>query len=154
MPRAATIVRFRSIIQFLPRRQTRHTSTSSVSVRHTTHDQFIDIWTFALSAVKQTGPPKILFKEKAFFVGDNLVANCTTTRSKPHPHITWLINGKKVKRNKSCWAWREARNQNARKEWKKVYIRSTSTTIQPAHTTESQERRLLTSTPEPVSWIS
>lgn len=51
-------------------------------------------------SVKQTGPPKILFKKKLFVVGENLIANCTTTRAKPHPHITWLINGKKVKRNK------------------------------------------------------
>ncbi|CRK92443.1 CLUMA_CG006010, isoform A [Clunio marinus] len=46
--------------------------------------------------VKQTGSPKILFKKKLFVVGENLIANCTTTRAKPHPHITWLINGKKV----------------------------------------------------------
>lgn len=54
--------------------------------------------------VKQTGPPKIMFKKKLFVVGENLIANCTTTRAKPHPHITWLINGKKVKRNKNCCA--------------------------------------------------
>jgi hypothetical protein len=47
--------------------------------------------------VKQTGPPKIMFKKKLFVVGENLIANCTTTRAKPHPHITWQINGKKVK---------------------------------------------------------
>lgn len=46
--------------------------------------------------VKQTGPPRILFKKKQFLVGENLIANCTTTRAKPHPHITWLINGIKV----------------------------------------------------------
>jgi hypothetical protein len=47
--------------------------------------------------VKQTGPPKIMFKKNLFVVGENLIANCTTTRAKPHPHITWQINGKKVK---------------------------------------------------------
>lgn len=48
------------------------------------------------SIVKQTGPPKIMFKKKLFVIGENLIANCSTTRAKPHPHITWLINGKKV----------------------------------------------------------
>ncbi|KAG5682634.1 hypothetical protein PVAND_011973 [Polypedilum vanderplanki] len=46
--------------------------------------------------VKQTGPPKIMFKKRLFVVGENLIANCTTTRAKPPPTITWLINGKKV----------------------------------------------------------
>lgn len=49
------------------------------------------------STVKQSGPPKIMFKKKLFVVGENLIANCSTTRAKPHPHITWLINGKKVR---------------------------------------------------------
>ncbi|CAG9802553.1 unnamed protein product [Chironomus riparius] len=46
--------------------------------------------------VKQSGPPKIMFKKRLFVVGENLIANCTTTRAKPPPTITWLINGKKV----------------------------------------------------------
>ena len=53
-----------------------------------------------------------MFKEKAFYVGDKLIANCTTTRSKPHPHITWLINGKKVKRNKNV-----EHEKKTRKAW-------------------------------------
>ncbi|CAO1392575.1 unnamed protein product [Diamesa serratosioi] len=44
----------------------------------------------------QIAPPNIVFKKRQFFVGENLVANCTTTRARPQPHITWLINGKKV----------------------------------------------------------
>ncbi|CAO1390958.1 unnamed protein product, partial [Diamesa tonsa] len=44
----------------------------------------------------QIAPPQIVFKKRQFFVGENLVANCTTTRARPQPHITWLINGKKV----------------------------------------------------------
>ncbi|XP_055699185.1 uncharacterized protein LOC129799383 [Phlebotomus papatasi] len=44
----------------------------------------------------QTGPPRISFSKRQFFIGENLVANCTTSKSRPAPHITWLINGKKV----------------------------------------------------------
>lgn len=47
--------------------------------------------------VKQTGPPKIMFKKRLFVVGEKLIANCTTSRAKPAPHITWLVNGEKVK---------------------------------------------------------
>lgn len=47
--------------------------------------------------MKQSGPPKIMFKKRLFVVGENLIANCTTTRAKPPPTITWLINGKKVR---------------------------------------------------------
>lgn len=47
-------------------------------------------------SVSQNGPPSIVFKKRQFYVGEKLIANCTTTRSKPVPHITWLINGKKV----------------------------------------------------------
>lgn len=67
-------------------------------------------------SVKQTGPPKILFKKKLFVVGENLIANCTTTRAKPHPHITWLINGIKVKRNSivSFMFYNEGRESKAR----------------------------------------
>lgn len=48
------------------------------------------------ATVKQTGAPKIMFKKRLFVVGEKLIANCTTTRARPAPHITWLINGKKV----------------------------------------------------------
>lgn len=44
----------------------------------------------------QTGPPKIQFSKRQFYIGENLVANCTTSKARPPPHITWLINGKKV----------------------------------------------------------
>lgn len=44
----------------------------------------------------QTGPPKIAFSKRQFYIGENLEANCTTSRARPQPHITWLINGKKV----------------------------------------------------------
>jgi CD80-like C2-set immunoglobulin domain len=53
------------------------------------------------STVKQNIQPKIYFKKQLFVVGENLIANCTTGRAKPHPHITWLINGKKVCESKS-----------------------------------------------------
>jgi len=52
----------------------------------------------AICAVKQTAAPKILFKQRVFVVGEYFIANCTTTRAKPVPHIQWLINGKKVKK--------------------------------------------------------
>lgn len=43
-----------------------------------------------------------MFKKRLFVVGENLIANCTTTKAKPPPTITWLINGKKV-RDKSFY---------------------------------------------------
>lgn len=47
-------------------------------------------------SVPQTSPPKISFSKRQFYIGENLVANCTTSKARPPPHITWLINGKKV----------------------------------------------------------
>ncbi|XP_055539015.1 uncharacterized protein LOC129726403 [Wyeomyia smithii] len=44
----------------------------------------------------QKGPPTIEFAKKQLYYGDMLVANCTTSRARPAPHITWLINGKQV----------------------------------------------------------
>lgn len=38
-----------------------------------------------------------MFKKRLFVVGEKLIANCTTSRAKPAPHITWLVNGEKVK---------------------------------------------------------
>jgi len=49
-------------------------------------------------AVPQTGPPTIRFRKRTpFAVGEKLFALCNTTRGRPAPHITWLINGKKVR---------------------------------------------------------
>lgn len=50
----------------------------------------------SLPTVPQNAPPTIVFRKRQFYVGEKLVANCTTSRSKPVPHIVWLINGKKV----------------------------------------------------------
>ncbi|XP_030370904.1 uncharacterized protein LOC115621400 [Scaptodrosophila lebanonensis] len=45
----------------------------------------------------QPGPPTIKFRKRMpFAVGERLFALCNTTRARPAPHITWLINGKKV----------------------------------------------------------
>uniref|UniRef100_A0A182FJH3 Ig-like domain-containing protein n=1 Tax=Anopheles albimanus TaxID=7167 RepID=A0A182FJH3_ANOAL len=44
----------------------------------------------------QKGPPTIEFAKKQLYYGDTLIANCTTSRARPSPHITWLINGKQV----------------------------------------------------------
>ena len=33
-------------------------------------------------------------------VGERLIANCTTSRAKPIPHITWLIDCKMVMEKK------------------------------------------------------
>ncbi|XP_049291832.1 uncharacterized protein LOC125768351 [Anopheles funestus] len=44
----------------------------------------------------QKGPPTIEFAKKQLYYGDMLIANCTTSRARPSPHITWLINGKQV----------------------------------------------------------
>nr|XP_040222830.1 uncharacterized protein LOC120949533 [Anopheles coluzzii]XP_040222839.1 uncharacterized protein LOC120949533 [Anopheles coluzzii]XP_040222847.1 uncharacterized protein LOC120949533 [Anopheles coluzzii] len=44
----------------------------------------------------QKGPPTIEFAKKQLYYGDMLIANCTTSRARPSPHITWLINGKPV----------------------------------------------------------
>ncbi|ALC46131.1 beat-VII [Drosophila busckii] len=45
----------------------------------------------------QTGPPTIKFRKRTpFAMGEKLFALCNTTRGRPAPHITWLINGKKL----------------------------------------------------------
>ncbi|XP_037943243.1 uncharacterized protein LOC119676088 [Teleopsis dalmanni] len=45
----------------------------------------------------QTAPPTIKFRKRTpFAIGERLFALCNTTRARPAPHITWLINGKKV----------------------------------------------------------
>lgn len=50
--------------------------------------------------VPQTGPPIIKFRKRMpFVIGEKLFALCNTTRAFPAPHITWLINGKKVSRH-------------------------------------------------------
>lgn len=55
------------------------------------------------STVPQTGPPTIKFRKRTpFAVGEKLFALCNTTRGRPAPHITWLINGKKV-RMRDIW---------------------------------------------------
>ncbi|XP_065075386.1 uncharacterized protein beat-VII [Ochlerotatus camptorhynchus] len=46
--------------------------------------------------LSQKGPPTIEFAKKQLYYGDMLKANCTTSKAKPAPHITWLINGKPV----------------------------------------------------------
>lgn len=51
---------------------------------------------FFVFLVQQMGPPKISFSKRQFMVGEKLLANCTTSKARPAPHITWLINGKKV----------------------------------------------------------
>lgn len=52
-----------------------------------------------LFAVPQTGPPVIALNRRKYTVGEKLEANCTTSKAHPAPHITWLINGKKVIQN-------------------------------------------------------
>lgn len=51
---------------------------------------------FDVFLAQQTGPPRITFSKRQFTVGEKLSANCTTSKAHPAPHITWLINGKKV----------------------------------------------------------
>lgn len=60
--------------------------------RHFTHPLVLSLF----CSVPQNAPPTIVFKKRQFYIGEKLVANCTTSRSKPVAHITWLINGKKV----------------------------------------------------------
>lgn len=65
----------------------------------TSHHSPHPSWNFSFFyffTVPQNAPPIIVFKKRQFYVGENLVANCSTSRSKPVPHIVWLINGKKV----------------------------------------------------------
>lgn len=50
-------------------------------------------------SVPQNAPPQIRFLKDQFYVGENLIANCSTSKARPAPHITWLINGKKVNFN-------------------------------------------------------
>ncbi|XP_058984630.1 uncharacterized protein LOC101889950 [Musca domestica] len=45
----------------------------------------------------QTGPPVIRFRKRSpVAIGERLMVLCNTTRARPPPHITWLINNKKV----------------------------------------------------------
>lgn len=50
-----------------------------------------------MQTVQQQGPPKISLKKRQYTIDEQLLANCTTYKSRPAPHITWLINGVKVK---------------------------------------------------------
>ncbi|KAG4077816.1 hypothetical protein HA402_013750 [Bradysia odoriphaga] len=45
--------------------------------------------------LQQIGPPKISFSKRQFAMGEKLLANCTTSKARPAPKITWLINGQK-----------------------------------------------------------
>lgn len=49
-----------------------------------------------INIVPQTEPPSIYFGKSQYYIGEKLTANCTTTKARPSPHITWLINGRKV----------------------------------------------------------
>ncbi|XP_023291038.2 uncharacterized protein LOC111674613 isoform X2 [Lucilia cuprina] len=54
-------------------------------------EQFMNVF------LPQTGPPVIRFRKRSpVAIGERLMALCNTTRARPAPHITWLINGKKV----------------------------------------------------------
>ncbi|KAL1494451.1 hypothetical protein ABEB36_010049 [Hypothenemus hampei] len=44
----------------------------------------------------QSDDPQITFRKDTYSIGEVLEANCTTSPSKPPPHITWLINDEKV----------------------------------------------------------
>lgn len=61
-------------------------------------EQIIDLLLFLFLFIKvpQTEPPSIYFGKSQYYIGEKLTANCTTTKARPSPHITWLINGKKV----------------------------------------------------------
>lgn len=46
---------------------------------------------------KQKDPPKIFVSiSNNRITGDELIANCTTSISRPPPHISWMINGIQV----------------------------------------------------------
>ncbi|XP_026466050.1 uncharacterized protein LOC113369678, partial [Ctenocephalides felis] len=46
--------------------------------------------------IPQSAAPRITFGAREYTVGELLEANCTSVPAHPPPHITWLINGKKV----------------------------------------------------------
>lgn len=102
MQQVCTSVKCHSSRQSSQKLQTRNKSTSFVSIDfHIILKCFSSLLTLSLSflllcSVPQNAPPTIVFKKRQFYIGEKLVANCTTSRSKPVPHITWLINGKKV----------------------------------------------------------
>lgn len=59
--------------------------------------KFYVLFFFGYNTVPQTGPPVIRFRKRSpVAIGERLMALCNTTRARPAPHITWLINGKKV----------------------------------------------------------
>lgn len=49
-----------------------------------------------LCAENQVEIPRITFRKPVYMVGDWLEVNCTSGTATPTPHITWLLNGKKV----------------------------------------------------------
>ncbi|CAD6994902.1 unnamed protein product, partial [Ceratitis capitata] len=66
-------------------------STDSPIYTEPSQDELLSVF------LPQTGPPIIKFRKRMpFVIGERLFALCNTTRAFPAPHITWLINGKKV----------------------------------------------------------
>lgn len=45
---------------------------------------------------KQDDNPIIEFNKETYEIGEVIKANCTTSVSRPPPHITWWINDEKV----------------------------------------------------------
>lgn len=83
----------------------------------------------SLISVQQTGPPRITFSKRQFTIGENLVANCTTSKAHPAPHITWLINGKLVSRTIYLFQYRKRKRKRERKRCNNVTIINRSSKI-------------------------
>lgn len=93
-------VRFQQTRLYTQRRRWMNYYQYSVSASGECHKiclLFVWICCHITLLVPQTGPPIIKFRKRMpFIIGEKLFALCNTTRAFPAPHITWLINGKKV----------------------------------------------------------
>lgn len=51
---------------------------------------------YCFNVEKQEDNPTIDFNKETYEIGEVLKANCTTSTSRPPPHITWWINDERV----------------------------------------------------------
>lgn len=61
------------------------------------NDDILPQLIFNLFAEPQEQDPVITFNKDTYEIGEILEANCTSSPSRPPPHITWFINDQKVR---------------------------------------------------------
>ncbi|XP_038122612.1 uncharacterized protein LOC6041687 [Culex quinquefasciatus] len=85
----------------------------------------------------QKGPPSIEFAKNQLYYGDMLVANCTTSRARPAPHITWLINGKQVDESHVRQLHHSSKNSHRSQQSKSAQLALSPQTA-PSYVSQSQ----------------